>query len=406
MQNLQLSEVPVTNKYSLPITRQRHRIKRHRNSRRKQRGTVLILTVFVTFVLFSFLAFSIDTGFLAGARAEMRRSADAASMAGSWEMYNQLKAGASTTTAQAAARQIAAQYASMNQVVKTNVALDSGPLSQEIRTGYLDSLTSSTLTNNPDAPFMAVQVSLTKSPSRNGEVPFFFGKIFGRSGQTMQSSATSVMAQSIKGFSLSPGSTQTLQLLPFALDLDSWNQLDGHCVADDYRYDATTGQVVVGSDGQPEVNLYPQGTGSPGNRGTVDIGGANNSTADIARQIVHGISEADCNELGKPLIFDSNGQLTLNGDTGISAGVKDELASIIGQTRVIPIFSSVTGNGNNAQYRIVKWAGVRILAVRLTGAMSKKMVMVQPAPIISRNVVISSTTGSSSQIFSPVLLVR
>ncbi len=182
--------------------------------------------------------------------------------------------------------------------------------------------------------------------------------------------------------------------------------MDGHCVADDYRYDATTGQVVVGSDGQPEVNLYPQGTGSPGNRGTVDIGGANNSTADIARQIVHGISEADCNELGKPLIFDSNGQLTLNGDTGISAGVKDELASIIGQTRVIPIFSSVTGNGNNAQYRIVKWAGVRILAVRLTGAMSKKMVMVQPAPIISRNVVISSTTGSSSQIFSPVLLVR
>ncbi len=98
---------------------------------------------------------------------------------------------------------------------------------------------------------------------------------------------------------------------------------------------------------------------------------------------MHGISEADCNELGKPLIFDSNGQLTLNGDTGISAGVKDELASIIGQTRVIPIFSSVTGNGNNAQYRIVKWAGVRILAVRLTGAMSKKMVMVQPAPIIS-----------------------
>lgn len=152
--------------------------------------------------------------------------------------------------------------------------------------------------------------------------------------------------------------------------------------------------------------MYPQGTGRPGNRGTVDIGGANNSTADLARQIVNGISEADLNALGKPLVFDDDGQLTLNGDTGISAGVKDELASIIGQTRVIPIFDSVTGNGNNATYRIVKWAGVRILDVKLTGPMSKKMVLVQPAAIVSRNVVVGSSVGASSHLFSPVLLVR
>ncbi len=372
----------------------------------RRRGTTLILTVFTLFVLFSFLAFSIDVGFLAGARAEMRRSADAASMAGSWEMYNQLKLGATTSTAQAAARAVAAQYALANSVVNQSLTMDSGPQSQEIRTGYLASLNSSSLSTNPDLPFMAVQVSITKSPQRNGEVPFFFGKIFGRTGQTMQSSATSVMAQSIKGFTLSTGSSQSLQILPFALDLQTWNKLDDHCAADDYCYDETTKRIVCGSDGQPEVNLYPQGTGSPGNRGTVDIGGANNSTADIARQIVNGISESDLNALGKPLALDDNGQLTLNGDTGISAGVKDELASIIGQTRVIPIFESVSGNGNNAVYKIVKWAGVRVLAVKLTGPMSQKMVMVQPAPIISRNVVVSSTTGASSQIFSPVLLVR
>ncbi len=194
----------------------------------------------------------------------------------------------------------------------------------------------------------------------------------------MQCTSTSVMAQSIKGFALPAGSAQKIAILPFALDLQTWNQAFENCSKDDYCYDESTQRVVTGSDGKPEVNLYPQGTGSPGNRGTVDIGGANNSTADLARQIVDGISEADLNELGKPLVFDDEGQLTLNGDTGISAGVKDELASIIGQTRVIPIFSSVTGNGNNAKYRIVKWAGVRILDVKLTGPMSKKMVMVQP----------------------------
>lgn len=388
------------------VKRQSHR-QQSKSARRKQRGTILILTVFTLFVLFSFLAFSIDVGYLAGARAEMRRSADAASMAGSWEMYQQLKLGASSSAAQAAARQTAAQYALANSVVNSSMTVDTGAQSQEIQIGYLSSLNpNAQLSSNPDLPFMALQVSLTKSPQRNGEVAFYFGKIFGRTGQTMQTTATSVMAHSIKGFSLSAGSNQTLQLLPFALDLETWNKISDHCAADDYCYDESTQRVVVGSDGQPEVNLYPQGTGSPGNRGTVDIGGANNSTADIARQIVSGVSLADLNALGKPLTLDDSGKLSLNGDTGISAGVKDELASIIGQTRVIPIFESVTGNGNNAVYKIVKWAGVRILDVKLTGPLSKKMVMVQPAPIISRNVVVSSSSNSSSQVFSPVLLVR
>lgn len=358
-------------------------------------------------MLFAFLAYSVDTGFLAGAKAEMRRSADASSMAGCWEMYQQLKGGSSLSAAQAAARQSAANYAGINQVVNSNLALDAGPLSSEIRVGYLANLNNTTeLSTNADLPFMAVQVSVTKSPERNGEVPFFFGKIFGKSGLTMQSSATSVMAQAVSGFSISSGSGCHVNLLPFALDLQTWESLDGHCVQDDYCFDESTGKVSVGSDGAAEVNLYPQGTGSPGNRGTVDIGGANNSTADIARQIVDGISEADLLALNKPLVFDQLGQLTLNGDTGISAGVKDELASIIGQTRIIPIFQSVSGNGNNAVYKIVKWAGVRILDVRLTGPMSKKMVMVQPAPVITRNVVIGSSVSNSSHVYTPVLLVR
>ena len=376
-------------------------------SRRKRRGTVLILTVAMLFVLFSFLAFSIDVGFLSGARAELRRSADAGSMAGSWELFNQLKRGAPMSSAQDSARRVAAQYAGANLVVNGSINADSGPLSREIQTGYLASLTdTSGLSANSDLPFMAVQVSLSKNAARNGEVPLFFGKIFGQSGQAMQSTATSVMAQSIKGFSLNAGSSQTIQLLPFALDLDTWNRAMDRCSADNYCYDEATGNVSTGSDGSPEMNLYPQGTGSPGNRGTVDIGSANNSTADLARQIVNGISQADLAALNKPLVFDESGKMTLNGDTGISAGVKDELASIIGQTRVIPIFASVSGNGNNAVYTIVKWAGVRILDVKLTGPMAKKMLMVQPTSIIGRNVVVGTSSNSSSHVYSPVLLVR
>jgi hypothetical protein len=106
------------------------------------------------------------------------------------------------------------------------------------------------------------------------------------------------------------------------------------------------------------------------------------------------------------LQFDSTGKLTLNGDTGISAGVKDELNSIKGQPRVIPIFSAVSGNGNNAQYTIVKWQGVRIVNVQLTGSMSQKNVMIQVAPAQIKGVVPSATAGTSSSVFSPVVLVR
>jgi hypothetical protein len=198
--------------------------------------------------------------------------------------------------------------------------------------------------------------------------------------------------------------------LPFALDETTWNTLmatlaSGSSSGDNYRFDTTTQAITSGQDGLPEVNLFPQGTGSPGNRGTVDIGGANNSTNDIKRQILTGISAADLAALGKPLqLSPSAGTLTLNGDTGISAGVKDQLAQIIGHKRIIPIFRSVSGNGNNANYTIVKFVGIRVMKVQLTGSMNSKHLLVQPAAVASEYGVRSTTASASDFVLSPVLL--
>src|SRR5690606_35625254 len=164
--------------------------------------------------------------------------------------------------------------------------------------------------------------------------------------------------------------------------------------------------IWPGGGGSLEVNLYPRATGSPGNRGTVDIGLSNNSTRDIARQIVHGISHSDLAHHGGKLELDENGELELNGDTGISAGVKDELASIMGQPRIIPIFSKVVGPGNNAQYTIVQFVGVRIMEVRLTGSMSGKKVIVQPAKVVARGGIPRTDEQSSYFVYTPVWLVR
>ena len=167
-----------------------------------------------------------------------------------------------------------------------------------------------------------------------------------------------------RGFQV-PSDGKNVDLLPFALDAETWCALLQGVGSDEWRWDDATGSVRPGSDGVLELNLYPQGTGPPGNRGTIDIGSPNNSTSVIVRQIGEGITPQDLAYHGGKLEFDSNGELGLNGDTGISAGVEDGLASIVGHKRIIPIFSQVVEPGNNAQYTIVRFAGVRVMEVEL-----------------------------------------
>ena len=388
----------------------RNRIKRE--TRRyvvRRRGAAAVFAVFLTSVLVAMLAFSIDIGYLAASKSEIQRTADAAALSGCWQVYDGKVAGMGESDMNTAIDNSASSAALMNSVSNIAPTLQTSGLNKDITSGFLPSLSSeATLTSNANQPYLAVHVSVRKTSGLNGQIPFYFARIFGQQGIDISAQATAAMALQVQGFNTpTGGSSSTLNILPFALDEGTWQGMLNGGGTDQYRYSTSTGQISSAGDGIREVNLYPQGTGSPGNRGTVDIGGSNNSTADLARQIVYGISSGDLTALGKPLTLGSDGTMTLNGDTGISAGVKDELASIIGQTRIIPIFSTVTGNGNNANYRIVRWAGVRILYVKLTGSMSSKQLIVQPAPILARGAIFGDSSRVwSDGIFSSVVLVK
>ena len=387
----------------------RNRIKREtRRCKSRRRGAAAVFAVFLTSVLVAMLAFSVDIGYLAASKSEIQRTADAAALSGCWQIYDGKVAGMGVSDMNTAIDNSASSAALMNSVSNIAPALQSSGLNKDISSGYLPSLSSeATLTSNANLPYQAVRVSVRKTSGFNGQIPFYFARIFGQQGIDMSAEATAAMALQIQGFNTPTGGSNSLNILPFALDETTWQGMLNGGGTDQYRYSASTGQVSSAGDGIREVNLYPQGTGSPGNRGTVDIGGSNNSTADLARQIVHGISSGDLIALGKPLSLGIDGTMTLNGDTGISAGVKDEIASIIGQTRIIPIFSTVTGNGNNANYRIVRWAGVRILYVKLTGSMSSKQLIVQPAPILARGAIVGDSSRVwSDGVFSSIVLVQ
>jgi hypothetical protein len=356
------------------------------------------------------IAFCVDLGYVLSAKEELQRSADATAMATCWEFGQKLSQGYGASDASDLARLTAVQYASLNPVTGHGMVVDSNTgndPSGDVVFGYISDFSDSesSLDTGTPANYNAVRVSMAKNSSANGEVPYFFARVFGLTGQALRTEATAAIVRNMKGFQ-APADGSNLEILPFALDLDTWTNLINGNGTDNYCWNSQTKQIENGADGKVEVNLYPQGTGSPGNRGTVDVGGSNNSTCDIARQILHGISPQDLTALGKPLQLDANGQLGLNGDTGISAGVKDELAAIMGQPRCIPVFESVSGNGNNANYTIVKWQGIRIMGVKLTGSMSQKHVTIQVAPVLAKGGVPSTASGNSEYVFSPVVLVK
>ena len=85
---------------------------------------------------------------------------------------------------------------------------------------------------------------------------------------------------------------------------------------------------------------------------------------------------------------------------------KDELLSIKGEPRAIPIFSQVSGPGNNATYTIVKFVGIRIMNVKLTGDPAGKNVMIQPAPMVDSTVIRGEgTVLENDSILAPPSLI-
>jgi Flp pilus assembly protein TadG len=378
-------------------------MKRPLFSRRK--GNIVAMTAVLMIVMITFVAMAVDIGYLYTARNELQRSADAAAIAAAWELVDKNgEAGSNNATNLTTnATSKAVQFAALNKVCSTAPSLGNS----DISVGYManPSNPSDTLVATPSGLLPnAVFVRVQRTASVNGEIPLFFARALGVNSSASKAEATAALVSGFNGFR-TPADGSNLEILPFALDQDTWNGLCDYG-SDVYRYDPETKTVSAGSDGIKEVNLFPQGTGSPGNRGTVDIGSSNNSTADIARQILNGVTPADLAYHGGSLTFDANQELHLNGDTGISAGVKDELTTIIGKPRLIPIFTTVFGPGNNADYTITKFVGVRITGVKLTGSMSSKYVMIQPCNVISKGGIYQPGATTTQYIYSPVWLCR
>jgi Flp pilus assembly protein TadG len=388
----------------------------NKNSRRRAVSFALVGVSLV--VLVGMASLTVDVGMLYRARAEAQASADAAAMAGAWELLDEdrLKGDPEMTAEIASARTTAAQMAARNMIINTSPSLSansSNDADGDILVGYL-----SDPANNPSEPlsttdpdqFNTVRVQVRRDAQHSSPIALFFAGVFGRLTADISAEAYATFKDGVVGYKVTENSGNA-GLLPLALKVTAWNNLlsGAFTSGDNYTYNAATGAITAGSDGIMELNLYPGGGAGqlpPGNFGTVDIGNPNNSTADLSREIRYGVSADDLAYFGGELKLGSDGTLLLNGDTGLSAAIKDDLTSIIGLPRAIPLFSTAIGPGNNSMFTIVGFAGIRVLDVKLTGSMSSKKVIIQPAFLVDDAVLTGPGSGSSYFVYQPVHLVR
>jgi hypothetical protein len=367
-----------------------------------------------------FTALAVDVGFMAYTKSQMQAAADASALSAGLELPNGWGTGKVST-----AQQVDSAGRSAAQSVATTYRLGEQAAAylettRDVRFGQRTTSAGGAWVETWGAtPYNIVEVTIHRDQPMAGDVatrgdqelPLFFARAMGNKTASLIARATATLSPG-GGFYIPPGSGLTCPLLPIAMDETTWNDLILNGVgSDNYKYNSNSngnGTVTSGTDGIKEVSLYPGGNATlpSGNRGTVDIGSSGNSTADLSRQIRYGPNETDLAYLGGKIQIPASGLLPLNGDTGLSAAIKDDLAAIIGQPRAIPIFRSVSGPGNNATYQICKFVGIRILYVKLTGSPSQKQVIVQPAPVFDGTIVSTPGAMQVDSIMSSLKLIH
>ncbi|MDV6032816.1 MAG: hypothetical protein F9B45_22565 [Phycisphaera sp. RhM] len=375
------------------------------NRIRRRRGAVAVLVAVLLVVVLGMVACAVDLGVLMVAQSDLQRAADAAAHAAVLEYRSDGNAYRIITDT----RRTAKQYVEDNPVLDRKVTVHrntfNADLDGDIVVGRIDfSNPRGPMTYDDPEQYNAVRVKVSQTADRNGEVGLFFANVLGYSSMMLRAEATAAIIKNVGGFKV-PGSGDNVPFLPITIDEDYWE----HQVrkgADDWGYDAVSQSIDATPDGIPEVVLFPTRTSSSGNFGTVNIGQSSNSTKHLAGQIRDGLSKSDLDYHGGSLALGDSGELILDGDPGLSASVKDDLESIAGKPVIIPIYRDVSGNGNNAKFVIVKFVGVRIVAVNLTGG--NKYVSVQPANVTFKGVVQAApgVSGTSQDIYSPPVIVQ
>lgn len=381
-------------------------------SRSSRRGTIIVLAAVLMVVMLGVIAFAVDIGRIVTVRSELQNVADSAALAGVSQLLDRdaLRGSPNPSARIAAARAEAGRYANMNRAGGALIDLASNSANAvdgDFVVGHLPNPgDQSSVFNTTSLPYNAVSVTTRRSSEQNGSLRLFFAPVLGRELVDVSAKAVAVYDGQVSGFTVTghnPNVTHS-KLLPFALHIDVWNQVSSGAGADDWTYDPASRTVSPGGDGIREAKLYGAKNGNPGNFGTVNIGTTNNAVSNIIRQVIEGPNQSDFEAMGGKLQLGSDGTTTLSGDPGLSAGFRPALEAILGQPRIVPLYSEIRGNGNKSEYKIVGFAGIVLVEVRLTGP--SKSVAFQPEFVVDPTAISGSGGSNNGFVYRPMMLAR
>jgi hypothetical protein len=164
--------------------------------------------------------------------------------------------------------------------------------------------------------------------------------------------------------------------LPFGISETKWDSLAAGGDGDGFSYRRGDGDfgITAASDGIPEIVIFPGNWDGelmpPGNFGLLFIGNHTGGPSVILPQIDRGVSASDLDFHGGVL----SEAMELPGKTGLKSGNKLALLGhpslgpydgILGHIRYITVYSSATGNGDNARFTLSKFVMVRIMAIQI-----------------------------------------
>ncbi|MBM4005758.1 MAG: hypothetical protein FJ295_21140 [Planctomycetes bacterium] len=357
--------------------------RRRGDSRRK--GAIAPLAAILLIPILGLAALAIDYAYLLNVRTDLQRAADAAALAAVRDLTPDSTGNQNLSTVRATAQSFAA----------SNLPNVSGftVRDADISLGRYDpatAYTNFTLLNT--GTYDTVQVILRRDSLANTPVSLFFARILGINSSGISATSTALLQ---KASQLGPGA----DVLPFAVPKATW---------DSRSYGS---QWSIYGDGHV---TDASGSTIPGNWGTVDIGPSNNSTSALSTQILNGLTQADLdslysqNRIAHREYIDAMATWMVNGDPGLSVGIKSAIQAIHGQSRLVPIYDTVSGNGNNAEYRVVGWGAVVVVDSHWTG--NNKSVTIKKTYAYDGHLraqgSLSNSTGTIEGVYTSPALVK
>jgi len=423
-------------------------MRHHPNRGQKRRGALVPLAALLMIPILGMCAFSIDAGYIVLVQTDLQNAADAGALAGAEQLQNlyvqymaplaNQQSIITTATTNAAPSGTypnttgnsayvpgspmwtAEHIASLNKAGGVNITVPDA----DVTLGYTDQNGNYTSTLGSNFP-NTITVVTRRDTTANNPIDLFFGPVYNRSQQSLTASATAtIYAGDVSGLKKIPG--VDAHVLPIAYDYQMWQTFasTGKSPDGNIYYNTDNGQDSLGN-GKPQLMVYPyyttpKGNNSSGSFGLVDVGPPANNAPAFRNWIDTGETPNDIqylidNNLIPVSLSTSNGQpgpKDWKVGPGLTGTLLTNFQSIIGEQAAVPLFEPVSGwnsgqpyqaasgNGQNAVYQIVGFAGVTISEAVGHGA-NNMTIYLQPMALIDPTDIITNPqpAGSGNTVF-------